>query len=326
MPQFCLFSWLQYMYEMKKGGEINMKRKLILILAVVAVLTVSFTVFALASDTPAAQNIRWFFGIDTSKLTDQQKADMNDSISKMTEQQKENAQKMADLQKEAIDKMVANGAMTKEQGDAAKAKIDEQLKNMEQNRLGKGFGLGMGKGDFGFPGMSGMDLSKLTDEQKSALKETFTNMADLQKEAINKLVMDGAITKEQGDAAAKAIDNMVQNFDTKGLQFEMVLGRGCFIPWEVKGFNTSKFTDEQKAVLKDYSTQIANLQKDAVNKLVADGVMTKEQGDAAIKRIDDMVNNIGTGNFLKGGGMQGQFRDKGLKGGPWGNSGTSSIQ
>jgi hypothetical protein len=107
------------------------KGKFFIALAVAAVLTVLFTVFAATSDTTNAKNIRGFFGIDSSKLTDQQK-----------ETVKSYSQKMADLQKEFIDNMVTNGAITKTQGDAGIARIDEMLKSEAEN----GF---MNKGMYG---------------------------------------------------------------------------------------------------------------------------------------------------------------------------------
>lgn len=303
-----------------------MKRKrLLIVLVAFAVLTVSFTVFALASDTKAAQNIRWFFGVDTSKFTDQQKADINESINKMTELQKENAQKMADLQKEAINKMVANGSMTKEQGDAAIKKIDEQLARIQQGELPKGFGLGMDmeKGRPGFPGKGGVDLSKLTDAQKADLKSTYDNIISVQKEAVNKLVSDGAITKEQGDAVIKKIENMTGKFEGQGIPFG-IMGEGVFMPWDVKGIDTSKLTGQQKSDLKSCLAKIGDLQKEAVNKLVADGAMTREQGDEALKRIDEMIANMGTFSFPKGHGMKkGGFEEKGPFGGPNANKDTS---
>ena len=92
------------------------KKTLIITLAMVVVIAVPFSVFAATSDTKAAKSVRSFFGIDSSKLTDQQKSDMKDYSTKM-----------ANLQKEFINKMVSNGTMTKEQGAAAIKKIDDML-------------------------------------------------------------------------------------------------------------------------------------------------------------------------------------------------------
>jgi len=114
-----------------------MKKKILTIIVVAAVLLVPFSAFAATSDTVVANNMRCFFGFDTSKLTDQQKADVKDY-----------SQKMVDLKKEFINKMVADGVMTKAQGDTALARIDEMQKN--DNGLGLLCEIGAGR-----PGMQG---------------------------------------------------------------------------------------------------------------------------------------------------------------------------
>jgi Spy/CpxP family protein refolding chaperone len=103
-----------------------MKKKKLLIaiglIVVLAVLAVASVAFAATSDAPAAQAIRGFCGFDASELTDQQNADLNDSY-----------QKMMDLRKESINKMVENGTITKEQGDAALKRIDDMVKYRQEN-------------------------------------------------------------------------------------------------------------------------------------------------------------------------------------------------
>jgi len=116
-----------------------MKRILLLIGLVVAI-AIPLTAFAATSDAPAAQAIRGFCGIDTSKLTDQQKTDMNDQ-----------SKKMMDLKKESINKMVENKTITKEQGEATIKRIDDMTKYRQEN----GFVGGCGMGGFGGRGMRG---------------------------------------------------------------------------------------------------------------------------------------------------------------------------
>ena len=118
------------------------RKKLFIALAVIIALAVPLSVFAAASDAPAAKAIRGFFGIDISKLNDKQEADIADFTKKMTE-----------LQKEFINKMVANGALTKEQGDAAIKSID----NLKQFQKGKDVlpDKRMRKGNMGDPGKKG---------------------------------------------------------------------------------------------------------------------------------------------------------------------------
>lgn len=111
-------------------------KKLFIILSLVLALSVPLTVFAATSDTPVAQTFRGWCGIDFSKLTDQQKTDLNDSFNKMM-----------DLRKESINKMIENGTITKEQGDAAIKNIDAMIKYRQENGFVGGFGgRGMGRG------------------------------------------------------------------------------------------------------------------------------------------------------------------------------------
>ncbi|KUO71839.1 MAG: hypothetical protein APF77_06935 [Clostridia bacterium BRH_c25] len=118
-------------------------KKLFIVLSLVLAISVPLTVFAATSDTPVAQTFRGWCGFDASTLTDQQKADLNDTY-----------QKMIDLRKESINKMVENGTITKEQGDAAIKRIDDMDKYRQENgavggrmgrmgRIGGGFRGGM---------------------------------------------------------------------------------------------------------------------------------------------------------------------------------------
>lgn len=290
-----------------------MKRKQVLITAaVIGALVVPASVFAATSDAPTMKHFRSFFGIDTTKLTDTQKSDVSNYT-----------QKMADLQKEFINKMVSNGSMTKEQGDAAIKKIDDAVKNgtFSPEGMVKGFN---GRGDHGkrggFEGLK-IDTSKLTDQQKADLKASYQKIADLQKELINTQVSAGLITKEQGDKAIQKIDECMENDKylngMGGFKFE---GFGMF------GGNSSKLTDQQKADLTDYSKKIAEIQKEIINKEVADGLITKEQGDAAINRIDDMAAN-GFQPGFPGGMEKGRkgFGGRGFKGNFNKGTGTKST-
>jgi len=278
-----------------------MKKTLLIILALIVVIAVPFSVFATTSDATAAKKVRGFFGIDSSKLTDSQKADITDY-----------SKKMADLQKEFINKMISNGSMTKEQGDAAIKRIEEQ----EQNG-----GICMGKGPWGgFEGKRGdfgkgkIDTSKLTDQQKTDLADISKKTSDLQKQFINKMVANGLMTKEQGDTATKRADDMAKNLENKG----MFMGRGGFGGFGFMGMggvNTSNLTDQQKADFADFLQKMNDLEKESINKMVANGLMTKEQGDAAIKRIDDMQKSIKENGLPNGMKMQkGRFGGHGRQG------------
>lgn len=273
------------------------KRKLTLAIALVAAVTLPASVFAATSGTGVAKSVRGFFGLDTSKLTDAQKADVSTYN-----------QKMADLQKEYINKMVENGSMTKEQGDAAIKKIEENLKNGKVEGITGGFGR---EGKKGEAGMDRIDTSKLTEAQKAELTGIAKEMATLQKEVITKMVTDGLLTKAQGETATKKTDELAANLNMFCGMKGMAMGKGGFL-FGIGGADTSKLTDTQKTYLKDYSKKMADLQKEVINKLVSDGLMTKVQGDSAIQRIDDMQKNIQDNGFQNNFGMKrGHFREGG---------------
>ncbi len=278
-----------------------MKRsKLLILLTIIVGIAVPFSVYAATSDTTAARTVKGFLGIDTSKLTDKQKAAVEDY-----------SKKMADLKKEFINEMVANGSMTKEQGDAAVKRVDDILANREEN--GSIGGMGMRKGHRGGYGKQGdfginrIDASKLTDQQKADLNNTFRKITDLHKNFSSKMVANGLITKAQGDAAAKKIDAMVENLENSGARNYMGIGRGGLYNFGllgIPGIGTSELTDQQKIDLTDFAQNMANLQKELVNKMVANGSMTKEQGNAAVERIDDMLKRCKENGFANGAEMK----------------------
>lgn len=250
------------------------KSKIFITASVIAAMLVPFSVFAATSNTPAAKNIRGFLGLDASKLTDTQKADV-----------KTYTQKMADLQKEFINKMVDNGALTKEQGEAETKKIDESLSKGDTSSILPGYGKNKGghggRGDFGF---GKIDTSKLTDTQKTDLISTYKKIAELQKSVIKKMVSDSLMTKEQGDAASNKVDETLKDIEENGMSKGLGL-MGCFKFFGVKGIDTSKLTGQQKTDLTNFSTKMTELQKELINKMVTYGLITKDQGDNAIKGI-----------------------------------------
>lgn len=280
--------------------DILNKKKILIVLAISAALVVPFSVFAATSDVPAAKTIRSFFGIDVSKLTDNQKSDI-----------KTYNQKMADLQKEFINKMVSNGTLTKEQGDAQLKRIDEMLKNGGDSAFlqgfGKGFKQGLGQGFMGQRGFGlfGLDFSKLTDKQKSDLLDSYKNIAGIQKEMVSKMISNGFLSKEKGDDLLKKIDSMVSDIEKNGFSKGVrdFLGIGGLNFFNMRGVDTSKLTDQQKADFKDFSAKLSQAQKDLISKMVSNGAITKEQGDSAAKLIDQKSKNVSDSGLPNGLGM-----------------------
>lgn len=271
------------------------RKKLITALAVTAALILPVSVFAATSDSTTAKTVRNFLGIDTSKLTDTQKADITSY-----------KQKMAELQKEFINKMVANGTITKEQGDQQIAKIDEMLKNNDSSYI-PGFGAAKGGNRGGLKSNSnlyGIDYSKLTDAQKKDLTAAVNKIAELQKSFVNKAVDNSIITKTQGDSYIKSIDDALAETASNGISAKtrLLAGFNCF--GMLKDIDTSKLTDAQKAILTDCKTQLVAQQKELVNKMVSDGALTSAQGTEAINRIDEMSKVQSQNGFkMRNGGM-----------------------
>lgn len=72
----------------------------------------------------------------------------------------------------------------------------------------------------------GIDTSKLTTAQKTDLTDQFKKQMDLKKETINIMVSNGTITKEQGIASIKNIDDTIKYRNDNGFTGGMGMGRG----------------------------------------------------------------------------------------------------
>ncbi|ADH60522.1 conserved hypothetical protein [Thermoanaerobacter mathranii subsp. mathranii str. A3] len=255
-----------------------MKRnKWVIVLAVVLVLAIPLTVFAANIDSPLTDSIKGFFGIDTSKLTSEQKqiiADYN--------------KKIASLEKEFINKLLSEGLITQQQADDIIKNIDSRVSEANQDNVP--FFIGGRRGfDKGFFGIGRLDTSKLTEQQKAALTEIYKQMASLQKDIVNKLVSEGLLTQDQANKITSAIDNAIANADKEGYaMFGVKNGLGVIL----RGVDPSKLTDQQKNELINYYKQMAQLQKQLVDKFVSFGVITQDKGNTIKNRIDTMVENM----------------------------------
>lgn len=283
-------------------------KKVIISICIVSALLIPATVFAATSNTPVAKSMRGFLGINISTLNDQQKADV-----------KTYSTKMGDVQKEFINKMVENGAITKAQGDEEISKIDEAVKNGEAIPM---FG-GQRRGNEGIGrdgmGMFCIDTSKLTDQQKADFNAIYVKMATAQKEYLKKQVSSGLLTQVQADSILAKIDESIKNNQCpNGFRF----GMGRRGPMEAE---ENTLTEQQKADLDAFTKNMTQLQKELVNKAVANGVITKDQGQQAIDRIDN-PNSFEKG--MKGGMGKGGKRGpgKGFDLGKGLESGNSTTQ
>jgi hypothetical protein len=257
-----------------KGGMKMKFRKLIITLAVVVSITIPATVFAATSSTTTitVKSISGFFGfrVDTSKLTDAQKAE----VSTYT-------QKLANLQKEFINKMVSNGTLTKEQGTEAIKRID--------NALAKGMfspditgGKGHRRKIDGELNKFRINQTTLTDKQKADFKETYIKMIDNKKQLINNLVAANLITKVQGNNETKRIERQATK---DNIGFGKCVG---FMHMNRFGLDQSKLTTEQKMYFTDFNKRALDLQKELVNKAMTNGLLTKTQADSMLLWIQNI--------------------------------------
>ena len=267
-------------------------RKGLIATTIALALIVPTTVFAATSTSTAAIKIRGLFGIDASKLTTEQQADVKDY-----------AQKMADLQKSLIDKMVSNGSMTQEQADAQKAQIDKNLANGDLF-----IGGGHGKNEFdGFKG-NRIDTSKLTDAQKNSLLELQKEQLSLENDLAKLLVEQKLITEAQADAIKTKVDAAIASLSTTNLNFRM-FGDGF------DGFNMLQgvtLTETQKTALLDWSAKSAAVEKKIVALYKDAGVITQDQADKMNTQIDakaaDPLSFNKMGDFRNGGKHRGNGR------------------
>lgn len=114
-------------------------KKLIVLLVVVSVLLIPVGVYAATSDTEVAQSVRNFcgFGVDTTELTEEQKADLEESFDQMIE-----------VRRESINKMIENGLLTEEEGEEALERLEEMVEYQQENGfvMGQGMMNGFGRG------------------------------------------------------------------------------------------------------------------------------------------------------------------------------------
>jgi len=262
------------------------KRKIIIILAVMVAILIPFSAFAAGSNNQTIKSVMGFFGIDTSKLTDQQKADISSYN-----------QKLADLMKEFVSKMVSDGIMTQDQGNSLTTMIDNMLKNANANNHPLFLGIGkkgFDKDDFGFK----IDTSKLTDQQKANIKAIYKKMANTTKDYIDKLVSEGLLTSDQAKTIKSRIDSMLNDNQNNVLGKNFMMG-GLF-KFPMGQITPSKITDQQKTEFINYSKQMMEFQKELIDKYVEYGLITKDQGDALKTKIDNMKKNIEQNGFIKG--------------------------
>jgi len=118
-------------------------------------LAVPFGVSAATTSTQQPKHGNMPGRVDTSKLNDTQKADLKAQLEKMIQ-----------LKKETVQKMIDNGSITKEQGDEMLKKLDERLSKIKEGNLD--FGKDMKKFENHKKGMKGQKSAPSTDESAAS--------------------------------------------------------------------------------------------------------------------------------------------------------------
>ncbi len=269
-----------------------MLKKRLIATTIALALVVPTTVFAATSTSTTAIKIRGLFGIDSSKLTTAQQADVKDY-----------AQKMADLQKSLLDKMVSNGSMTQAQADAQKAQIDSDLAN------GEVF-VGGGHAQKGQAGVmhGGMNTSKLTDEQKNTLLTLKKEQLTLENNLAKILVEQKLITQAQADAIKTNVDAAVAALITSDSARKKE--RDCIDGLAMLRGVT--LTDTQKTALLGWAASSAAVEKKIVALYKDAGIITQAQADTINTQIDkratDPLSFTKIGKGMIGNGMIGKSK------------------
>lgn len=252
----------------KKDVKYMKLKKGLIVTTIALALVVPTSVFAATSTSTAAVKIRGLFGIDSSKLTSTQLADVQDY-----------ANKMAELQKSMLDKMVSNGSMTQEQADAEKAQIDKKLANGD---IFAGEGRGF-KDKEDFKG-NRFDISKLTDDQKNTLLSLRKEQLSLENDLAGILVQQKLITQAQADAIKTKVDAAIASLSTSE-QNRLVFGAGMGMG-SLNMLHSVTLTDSQKAAITEWTVKSADVQKKIVALYKEAAVITQAQADEMNKNID----------------------------------------
>lgn len=266
------------------------KKRWAVFLAIVLAFAIPLTVFAANSNSPIANGIKGFLGIDASKLTPQQKADILDFN-----------KKIAEVEKEFINKLVSDKLITQTQADSILKNIDNKLTKANENTVPFFFGKGERGFDKGYFGLGKIDMSKLTEQQKADIMAIYKEMTAVQKDLINKLISEGLLTQDEANKAISRIDNTIANIEKNGFaDFRGFIEGKDGLGFILRGIDTSKLTEQQKTELMNYFNQMTQLQKQFVDKIVNFGLITQDQGNAIKNRIDSMQKNIEQNGLPKG--------------------------
>lgn len=82
------------------------------------------------------------------------------------------------------------------------------------------------------------------------------------------------------------------------------------------GIDTSNLTEQQKTDFEESFNEMIEIKRESINKMIENGLLTKEQGDLALEKLDEMVEYQKENDFGYGMGMMKGFgRGRGMMGG-----------
>lgn len=73
--------------------------------------------------------------------------------------------------------------------------------------------------------------------------------------------------------------------------------------WGPFGSDAEDLTEQQKNDLEETYEEMIDVRRNLINKMIENGLLTKEQGEEALKDLDDMVEYHDENGFLGGMGM-----------------------
>jgi len=139
--------------------------------------------------------------------------------------------------------------------------------------------------------MPKIDVPNLTDAQKKIMEDQHIKMITLQKETIALMILNGIITKEQGDLKIAEIDKMEINRLEKGKVPFPPMGNGIIKPNMPPKNDVSKLTEEQMKVMQEQQGKMLVLQKETITLMISNGIITNEQGEKMYANLDNMIKN-----------------------------------
>ncbi|MGI1803222.1 DUF1542 domain-containing protein [Limosilactobacillus reuteri] len=207
--------------------------------------------------------------IDTSNLTDEEKAALKQEVTK--------AQNTAD---KAIDNATTNAAVTEAQTngvttiDDIKVPTESAVKEAAKQAVA----------DAATAKNKAIDASNLTNEEKTALKQKVTDAQNAADQAIDNATTNAAVTKAQTNGV-NAINGIEVTTSTAKEAAKKVVADAATA--KNNAIDTSNLTDEEKAALKQEVTKAQNTADKAIDNATTNAAVTEAQTNG-VTTIDEI--------------------------------------